>query len=177
MNFAIIYSKEEIIMKGFSVDGLIYFVVGFTEKSREDVLIGAYNKVVKKFYVDYSGEMYGGVKEDFLKNGLKLNIIKVNGMGYDDFISMKTKDYVYSHCFIVDVDSIKAKDVLARGYVELSEKGVLSCSLGLSGDYVWSTGNLYELCNIYFEYSDFLDILDIKVLAENANAEETAVIL
>ena len=73
-------------MKGFNTGSLIHFVLGFLGKKRDDVVIGAYDKISDKFYIDYNNILYQSVKVAFLTKGLKLNIVKANGMGFDDFV-------------------------------------------------------------------------------------------
>lgn len=159
-------------MKGFNTGSIIYFVLGFLDKKRKDVIIGSYDKIKEEFIIDYTNKLYGKIKEEFLSNGQKLNIVKATGMGYDDFISMQTKGYVYNHCFVIDNFSISLQDKDNLGYLRLENHSSITCLYGLVGDLVWDTGNTFEYCTTYFEYNDFLKLLDIKVLSTEANIVE-----
>ena len=141
-----------------------YFVFGFLGLKKDDVLIGAYRKDTDDFILDYSNSLTSDVREDFLDGIISLPLVKLSGVGFESFQSLTSKDYVTRDSFFVDELSCSMKDEESQGYIVIPNGGVLDLELGEKGRFVWSTGKVFEKCSAFFDYNEFLGIIDIKIL-------------
>lgn len=147
----------------FSVESsfsLKNFIFGFRDPEKKEFVAGYYDRKKKEFVIDFAkGSMDGFIRE-FKESGKRYSYANLWGFGFDSYEEVCEKKYLLDQSFFIYYSNVIGS---TDGLLIIPEDGCFEAPVGLSGGYVWSTGNLYENCRIELGYFDYFDDLSIEI--------------
>lgn len=147
----------------FSVESsfsLKNFIFGFRDPEKQEFVAGYYDRKKKNFVIDFArGSMDGFIRE-FKESGKRYNYANLWGFGFDSYEEVCEKKYLLDQSFFIYYSNVIGS---TDGLLVIPEDGCFEAPVGLSGGYVWNTGNLYETCRIELGYFDYFDDLSIEI--------------
>ena len=89
----------------FSVESsfsLRYFIFGFSDVEKSEVVVGIYDKEKKEFFIDYNSKVSADVKKSYMTEGIFLPYVHIQGIGYESYSDIRNKGYVRDKGFFID---------------------------------------------------------------------------
>ena len=134
-----------------------YFIFGFSNVEKTEVVVGIYNKEKKEFTIDYNSKISADIKRDYLMNGTYLPYVHIQGVGYESYVDIRNKGYIRDNGFFVDYFNYQNEEKRSDDMIHFKNGDSFYALVGLSEGLRWNTGRLYESCKISLEYDDYFD--------------------
>ncbi len=134
-----------------------YFIFGFSNVEKTEVVVGIYNKEKKEFTIDYNSKISADIKRDYLMNGTYLPYVHIRGVGYESYVDIRNKGYIRDNGFFVDYFNYQNEEKRKDEMIHFKNGESFYALVGLSEGLRWNTGRLYESCKISLEYDDYFD--------------------
>ncbi len=144
----------------FSVESsfsLRYFIFGFSDVEKSEVVVGIYDKEKKEFFIDYNSKVSADVKKRYMTEGIFLPYVHIQGIGYESYSDIRNKGYVRDKGFFVDYFNYQNEEKRKDEMIHFKNGESFYALVGLSDGLRWNTGRLYESCKISLEYDDYFD--------------------
>lgn len=149
----------------FSVESsfsLKYFIFGFSDVEKSEVVVGIYNKEKKEFFIDYNSKASADVKKDYMTKGIFLPYVHIQGVGYESYVDIRNKGYIRDTGFFVDYFNYQNEEKRKDEMIHFKNGESFYALVGLSDGLRWNTGRLYESCRISLEYDDYFDDISVS---------------
>lgn len=144
----------------FSVESsfsLRYFIFGFSDVEKSEVVVGIYDKEKKEFFIDYNSKVSADVKKSYMTEGIFLPYVHIQGIGYESYSDIRNKGYVRDKGFFIDYFNYQNEEKRKDEMIHFKNGESFYALVGLSDGLRWNTGRLYESCKISLEYDDYFD--------------------
>lgn len=144
----------------FSVESsfsLRYFIFGFSDVEKSEVVVGIYDKEKKEFFIDYNSKVSADVKKSYMTEGIFLPYVHIQGIGYESYTDIRNKGYVQDKGFFIDYFNYQNEEKRKDEMIHFKNGESFYALVGLSDGLRWNTGRLYESCKISLEYDDYFD--------------------